>query len=411
MFRRIKHLQATLLLAGGFGLIAASSAALLAVAPRIVSHGSFSGISVGLLISVVFGFGVSTPTEQLISRQHNAGEAARGRSPAAWLGLWAGLTIVAVLLTVLATSARHTYPLMAWSILAVVGWYLVSPRRGELLGQQRVSAYAVTMIGEGVTRLLLVVIAVAWRDAAVVVLGLSIGLPIVVSAGAAQLVRIRSQGVRGRDPAPAFEHLSFVVIALGYQAALNLPPVALSWKIPSHDREFVGAFVIANSWMRLPTILVGTITVSALVGLSRAAGRGSALDFRHGLVRSGAACLTVAGVGAVLCAATIGPATTLLYGSDVRLPAHGTFYLALSTALAITCSWLSVPLMALRHSQHAAWIWSAGSALVLVTLVALPARQLITWGLVAPLAVTTVALTVSLVRRRGSWAAPNPVAA
>ena len=255
------------LLAAGFGLVAISSAGVLAVGPRVMSHASFSGISVGVLISVVFGFGVATPTEQLMSRRQNAGDFAQGKSPAFWLGICASVTALAVVFVVVATDAGHRYAPMTWSVLAVLGWYLVSPRRGDLLGRQRVPAYALTMIVEGTLRLLLVLSAAIWRDVSVVLLGLSIGLPIVVSAGSAQFLRDRGTGSAMRALAPGFEHVSFVAIALGYQVALNLPPVALSWKVSESDRDFVGAFVVANSWMRLPTILVGSITVSALVEL------------------------------------------------------------------------------------------------------------------------------------------------
>ena len=400
---RVMRTWQPVLLATGFGLVAASSAVLLAAGPRVMSHSSFSGISVGVLISVVFGFGVSTPTEQLISRQRNAGEAARGFSAARWLAICAALTVVAILVTVLATSARHSYPLMAWSILAVLGWSLVSPRRGELLGRQRMSAYALTMIVEGVARTLLVLAALVWRDGATFLIGLAIGLPLVASAGAAHVLGGRGRVTEPRGLPPAFEQVSFVVIALGYTASLNLPPVALSWKISSQNSDFVGAFVIASSWMRLPTILIGTFTVSALVGLSRAVARGSVTDFRRGLVRSGGACLGLAFVGAAVCGLTAGPATTLLYGSRVTLPSHATAYLAASTVLAITCAWLSVPLMALRRPHSAAPIWAVGSALVLLTLVLLPPGRLITIGLIGPLLITTVLLALSVSRATHEW--------
>jgi O-antigen/teichoic acid export membrane protein len=398
------------LLAAGFGLVATSSAGVLAVGPRVMSHGSFSGISVGVLISVVFGFGVATPTEQLMSRRQNAGDFAQGKSPAYWLGICASLTVLAILVMVVATDAGHRYAPMTWSVLAVLGWYLVSPRRGDLLGRQRVPAYALTMIIEGAVRLLLVLSAAIWRDVSVVLLGLSIGLPIVVSAGSAQLLRDRGQSSAMRALAPGFEHVSFVAIALGYQVALNLPPVALSWKVSESDRDFVGAFVVANSWMRLPTILVGSITVSALVELSRAAGRGSVADFRRTLVRSGVACLALGLGGAVVCGLTAGPATTLLYGSHVTLPSHGTTYLAVSTVMAIACSWLSVPLMALRRPHLAAWIWSVGSTLVFLTLILVPAKQLITVGLIGPLLVTTILLAAASRHRFRQWGSDPSVA-
>jgi O-antigen/teichoic acid export membrane protein len=396
----------TLLLATGFGLVAVSGAAVLAVGPRVIPHGSFSGISIAWVVSVVFGFGVATPTEQLISRRRNAGDSARGRSPAYWLAVAAALTVAAVLVLVGATEVGHRYPLLAWSVLAVVGWALVSPRRGDLLGCQAMSAYAATMMLEGALRVLLVVLAAAWGGAARTLLGLSIGLPIVVSAAVAHLLLARHERAStATGVAPGFEHVSFVAIALGYQISINLPPLALSWKVSEQNRDFVGAFVVANSWMRVPTILVGTITVSALVELSRVVPTGSVADFRHVVRRSGAACLALAVGGALLCLLTAHPATTLLYGARVTLPSYGFACLAASTLLAIVGSWLSVPLMALRRSATAAWVWGIGSALVVATLVTLSPRRMVTVGLVVPLLATTAFLTVAALRRFRSWAA------
>jgi O-antigen/teichoic acid export membrane protein len=397
--------SATLLLGAGFGLVAVSGAAVLAAGPRILSHATFSGISIAWVVSVVFGFGVATPTEQLISRRRNAGDHAHGRSPAYWLAVSAAVTMAGVAVVVGGTGAGHRYPLLGWSILAVLGWAVVSPRRGELLGCQALSAYAATMVLEGVCRIALVALAVVWRAPAATILGISIGLPILLSAGAAHLLLSRRETSPATvGVAPGFEHVSFVAIALGYQISLNLPPLVLSWKVSEHDRDFVGAFVVANSWMRLPTILVGTITVSALVELSRVLPSGSVAAFRRVVWRSGAACLALGVGGGLVCLVTAHPATSLLYGSRVRLPSYGFACLALSTVLAISCSWLSVPLMALRRSSSAAWVWALGSALVTVTLVALPPDRIVTAGLVLPLVATTAFLSVAAMRRFRSWA-------
>lgn len=400
--------SATVLLAAGFGLVAVSGAILLAAGPRILSHATFSGISIAWVVSVVFGFGVATPTEQLISRRRNAGDHAHGHSPAYWLAASAAVTMAGVSLVVAGTAAGHRYPQLAWSVLAVLGWALVSPRRGELLGVQAMSAYAATMVLEGVCRVALVVLAVVWRGPAETLLGMSIGLPIVVSAVLAHLLLARHSTDVERAAgaqAPGFEHVSFVAIALGYQIALNLPPLALSWKVAAHDRDFVGAFVVANSWMRLPTILVGTITVSALVELARVVPSGSVAAFRRVVWRSGAACLLLGVGGGLLCLLTAQPATTLLYGSRVTLPSSSFACLAASTVLAIVCSWLSVPLMALRRSGVAAQVWALGSALVVLTLVTLTPDRIVTAGLVLPLVATMAFLAIAAIRRFRSWAA------
>jgi O-antigen/teichoic acid export membrane protein len=390
-------------LAGGFTLVAGSGAALLAAAPRVMGHDSFSGLSMAWVISVIFGFGVATPTEQLISRRRNAGDQVPGRSPAYWLSV-VGLAVCAAVGVLLTRDVGQHYPMLAWSLVAVLGWVFVSPQRGELLGHQAIRAYAATMVLEGLLRTGLVLVAIVWTSAASVLFGASIGVPLLVSAAAAHLIPISRDG-RHESPriAPGFEQVAFIVTALGYQASINLAPLALSWKVADQNRDFVGAFVVANSWMRLPTILVGSITVAALAELSRVASIGSLAGFRTELRRSGAACLTLAVGGALVCGATAEAATTLVYGSRIVLPAHGFAFLGLSTALAIVASWLSVPLMAMRRAVTAAAVWGLGSALTVLTLAILPADKMLTIGLVLPLLATTLILFVASIHRIRTW--------
>jgi O-antigen/teichoic acid export membrane protein len=383
-------------LALGFGLIAVSGTAVLAIGPRIISHHDFSGISLAWVVSVVFGFGVATPTEQLISRRTNAGDSARGRSPSYWLVVLAGFTIISITVLTLFTNVGRHYPLLLWSLLAVLGWSLVSPRRGELLGHQAMPAYALSMIVEGVLRVALVALAAIGGAPSEFLLGLSIGLPIVVSAAVAHMTLVRHKSPRTAvGVAPGFEHLSFMAIAFGYQVSINLPPLAMSWKVSAHNSDFVGAFVVANSWMRVPTILMGTITVAALAELSRVVPTGSVIAFRAVMKRSGLACLTLALGGAIVCLVLARPATTLLYGERVNMPSYSFVCLAGSTILAILCSWLSTPLMALRHSMVAARLWGLCSVLIVGALVVLPLHAMVTLGLVVPLAVATAFLAVA----------------
>jgi O-antigen/teichoic acid export membrane protein len=355
------------------------------------------------VISVIFGFGVATPTEQLISRRRNAGDQRRGRSPAYWLGL-TGLAACAAVGVFLMSEVGQHYPTMAWSIVAILGWVFVSPRRGELLGQQAIRAYAATLALEGLVRAGLVLVAIAWSSAASILLGSSIGLPLLASAAVAHLYPLDARRRIGSPQlAPGFEQVGFIVTALGYQASLNLPPLALSWKVADQNRDFVGAFVVANSWMRLPTILVGSITVSALAELSRVASSGSWADFQRELGRSGKACVALAVGGALICGLTAGTATDLVYGSAVQLPPYGFVWLGASTALAIVASWLSVPMLAVRRATTAAGIWGLASGLTILTVAVLPIDDMLTVGLVAPLLVTTTILLAAALHGVRAW--------
>jgi O-antigen/teichoic acid export membrane protein len=393
----------TLPLAAGFVLVAGSAAALLAVGPRVLSPGAFSGISIAWTISVIFGFGIATPTEQVISRRRNAGDVTPGRGPAFWLGT-VGLVGCAAVVVLLRTEVGHRYPTVSWSLVALIGWVLVSPQRGELLGHQAVRPYAGTMMLEGLVRIAMVLLAAVWGSAAEILIGASIGLPLLLSAGAARLLSLPGK-LPPEQPrhAPGFEQIAFIITALGYQASINLPPLALSWKVASSNRDFVGAFVVANSWMRLPTVLVGSVTVAALAELSRVSSTGSLPGFVTELRRSGLWILVLAVGGSVVCGVTAEPATTLLFGSHVDLPAHGYAYLGLSTALAIVATWLSVPLMATRHASTSAVIWASATALTMVTVGVLSVHDMLTFGLILPLVVTTAALFTAATVRVRAW--------
>ena len=398
------------LLAAGFGLVAISSAGVLAVGPRVTSHASFSGISVGVLISVVFGFGVATPTEQLISRRQNAGDFARGKSPAFWLGICASLTAFAVVFVVVATDAGHRYAPMTWSVLAVLGWYLVVTSPGGSVGpttRPGVRPY------DGHRRLCPIASG-PFSSYPARRLGRAPGA--FHRLANRRLCRLRTVSARSghrlghASAGPRFRACLLRCHRPGVPGCSQ--PSADSTVVEGvRERQKLRRCFRRRQQLDAPTNHSGGVDHGFGAGrLSRAAGRRSVADFRRTLVRSGIACLALGLGGALFCGLTAGPATTLLYGSRITLPSHGTTYLAVSTVMAITCSWLSVPLMALRRPHTAAWIWTVGSLLVTLTLVLLPAKQLITVGLIGPLFVTTTLLAAAARHRFRHWSSDPSVA-
>lgn len=337
---------------------------------------SFGGLAWVWTLATIYGFGLATPTEQVVIQRSGARRAGTIRTPVGVLIGGALLAVTGLAITGPRVASVHSFgPLVPSAVLAVAGWSVVAVARGRLAARGDMVAYGAVLLMESAMRLGLVALAWTMPAASPALLGLAVGLPTLLAGAVAALM------TRGRDatspeetrggPLSPSPHLSFVVVACGYQACLNGPPLLLGWGAPSLTSAALGAFVVANTWFRSPTILTGGTSVHALGVLTRTWSTGDRDGFARHLRRSlGVAATTAAGASAV-CLAAAPLALPLLYGTETGLDARLALALACSTVLSVAAVMVGTALLAIGHGADAAVAWMVGalltSALVLTS--------------------------------------------
>ncbi len=375
----------------GLGLVAASGALLIAAGPRLVGHTDYGSLAIAWTFSTIFGLGVATPTEQLINRQSNAlGRHAPGRAVLVLLLAGAVGVLVALALGHRAASGGNGVAIVVSSVVALVGWIACALLRGRALGHQDLRGYALSQTVEGGSRVLLTVVAFALPELSLEILFAAVGVPLLLSA-AWTWWRIRHTAPgRGADD-PRTEHLSFVLVALGYQACLSGPVLLLGWRIGAVEPELIGAFVLASSVFRAPAVAAGGTFVGGMTSLSRAWGAADADAFASGRRRMVLQVVLFTVLASALISLVAPFVLPLLYGGSLRLPLEVYLGLILSTVVAVVANAFTVALLAAERGSAGAIAWLAGaSCTVALLLFVAPTWPWITTALVVGPVVTLV---------------------
>jgi O-antigen/teichoic acid export membrane protein len=391
---------------------------LLAAGPRVLGTSAFSGLAVVWTVANVFGFGVAAPTEQVLNRRLNVGAPHPIRRPMTWL-IGAGAVVIAVASALGARStAAMDFPELVPAIaLAIVSWVAVVYVRGRLAGAGDLTSYAIVLVVESASRIVLIAVAVADREAAPVVLAAAVGLPILLAAATGAMVRVpaptlsaASAVALASEPEPVHsgsEQLAFIVIALSLQLCLNAPPLLLEWRSGAAHPALVGAFVSASSYFRVPTVLVGGVATHALVDLSHAWGSDDFTDFRRHvrLAMRRTILISLSTVGLLAVAAPV--LLPALYGSALGLPLQILVALGVSSAFAVVAVVVVQPLLAAGNSREAALPWVVGTILTLGCFALSSGNNaLASFGLVIGPVVAVVGATLAVWKLIGDRARP-----
>jgi O-antigen/teichoic acid export membrane protein len=355
----------------GFLSIGVSATLLVIIGSRVLSAPAFSGLFVAWTIVNVFGFGIGTPTEQLISRRMNA--AAPGSLRPALLRLLVAALIGAAVTIGLAVGSpqAHDFPLLAPSaLLAIVGWTAVVVIRGRLAGSGDLLGYAGVLGVESVVRTLLLGACLVLPGQAMTLMAAAVAVPVLVAAAAGAMVVIPAAASSGSAPDPAYgdarEQLWFVMYSIGYQVCLQAAVLLLGWRAGVSRTAVVGAFGAVNSYFRTPTVLMGGITTHALVMLSRAWGAADPAGMRaalRGALRNG----IVVGLGGTLLLGLAAPVVLpIYYHHKLGLPLALMAGLAVSTVITVLAAILVQPLLAAGRGATAGLAWLAGGATTVV---------------------------------------------
>jgi O-antigen/teichoic acid export membrane protein len=337
-------------------------------------------------VASVFGFGLASPVEQLVTRRLNVGAPHAVRRPL--LLLVAAALVLSVLAVVLGShaAAALAYPQLVPAVVGtVLGWTAVAAVRGRLAGAGDLAAYGGVLVVESGTRVLLVAAAVLDRPHAAVLLGAATGLPLLLAAGLGAQVHPgeRSRSAQPEDDVVRAEQLSFTAVSLGLQICLNAPPLLLEWRVG--PGAAVGAFVVANSYYRIPTVLIAGVSTPALVSLSHAWGDRDLTRFWAVLSRA-LRTMAVLAAGATGLTALASPWLLPLYnGGPLLLPGLILVGMGVSTVVAVIAAVLAQPLLAAGRGRSAAAAWMAGALVTCAFLALAPGTTgpLVPAGLVA----------------------------
>jgi O-antigen/teichoic acid export membrane protein len=365
----------------GFLSIGVSATLLVVIGSRVLSAPAFSGLFVAWTIVNVFGFGIGTPTEQLISRRMNAAAPGSLR-PALFRLLLAALIGAAVTIGLaLGSPQAHNFPLLVPSaLIAIVGWTAVVVVRGRLAGSGDLLGYAAVLGVESVARTLLLAACLVLPGQAMTLMAAAVAVPVLLAAALGALVvipqvlplRARSASVTSNGSAPdagygdAREQMWFVMYSVGYQVCLQAAVLLLGWRAGESRSGVVGAFGAANSYFRTPTVLMGGITTHALVMLSRAWGAADLAGMRTALrvaLRNG----LLVGLGGTVLLGLVAPVVLpIYYHHKLGLPISLMAGLAVSTVITVMAAVLVQPLLAAGRGATAGLAWVAGGATTVV---------------------------------------------
>lgn len=412
---------------GGLALVGLSAYAVLGLAGHALAPRDYAALGSLYLLTTILGPGVFVAVEQQTNREVS-GRLAAGASAAPVLraatmvsgGLAAIITLgVLVCAPVLVERAfAGSWPLLAATVLAVLGAAAAYLLRGVFAGQRRYRWYGASLAAEGLTRLLPCVALVLLGAASLTLFGFAFAL----GCGLAAVLTwygLRHQPLQAADSSAPLPpgRLAAAVALLACASGLsllvaNLGPVVLTSRLGTADHaaaELAASFVSLFVLVRIPVFLFAPVQAFLLPGLTAAAERGDAPGVRE---RVRIALLAVAAVGGlgVLGAWLLGPwASRVFFDAPIELPRLIAALLGVSTVAMMAAQILQPALIALGRNRATTTAWVLSAALFLGLLFAPvdPLLAAVAAQLVAPLLVTGL-MTVSLrsgLRRLGSGGA------
>jgi O-antigen/teichoic acid export membrane protein len=357
----------------GFLSMGASATLLVIIGSRVLSPPAFSGLYVAWTIVNVFGFGIGTPTEQLISRRMNAAAPGSLR-PALFRLVLAALISVAVTVGLAVGSAQaRNFPLLVPSaLIAIVGWTAVVIVRGRLAGSGDLLGYAGVLGVESVARTALLAACLVLPGRAMILMAAAVAVPVLAAAALGALVVIPqalpgpAKSASDGGNAGTREQVWFVLYSVGYQVSVQAAVLLLGWRAGADRTAVVGSFGAVNSYFRAPTVVIGGILTHAMVRLSRAWGAADPAGMRaalHGALRNA----IVVGFGGTLVLCLMAPVVLpIYYHHPLGLPLLLMASLAVSTVLMVLAATLTQPLLAAARGGTAGLAWLAGGATTVV---------------------------------------------
>ena len=402
--------EGTLSIGIGLAISGLAAYAFITVSSRDLGADSYSPVALLWALSFLFGIGFYIPLEQETARivasraSQGLGSSSVVRA-AALLGCLMALVLGLVALAIAPWAIDGFFDgevlLFVGLIMVVFGLGAAHLARGLLAGLGRFEAYGRYFVGEGVGRLLLLLIViVAWDS--VGPYGLAIGLAPVIGLGAALIGQ--------RDlltPGPT-AHLgdlsralgSLLVASLATAFMLNVSPLAVEFLADASESDEPGRFLNALLIARIPLFFFQAVQAALLPKLSGLAGS-SAYDELWHVLRRLLGFVAVLGGTAVIIAWMLGPTVVkLAFGGDFAVTSRDMGLLAASSAVLMVALSLAQGLIACQAQGQMALAWLAGVVAFPIAIAFGEDLFLrVEVGLVVSVSVTAVAMAVLLRHR------------
>jgi O-antigen/teichoic acid export membrane protein len=357
----------------GLGCLVSGIAAyaFLAATARVLGPVGFTPLSELWTLALLLAPGTFVAVEQEVTRAVAARDASGEGydSVVRTTGAMGVVLCLAWMAVVLACSPFLMGRIFDHQALLVVGLAAALPSYlalhltcGALAGSQRFKRYALLYGGEGVTRLILCVVLIAF--------GVRSPGPYGVVIGAAPLFLVLLLGRVDRGPKGPNHAWQAASRALGRllggslfnQILLMVPPIFVALFATAAERTRAGTFVAAMVLVRVPLFLFNAVLASLLAQLSRQAADGHRLEFRQTRTRL-LKLVAVAGAATTVGVAAFGPALLpMLFGSSFHLGRADVALLGGACAAYMVALILGQALIAQRQHFRTTIAWGVGLA-------------------------------------------------
>jgi len=361
----------TLAIGGGLVVNGLTAYAFITISSRDLGAEAYSPVALLWALSFLLGVGFFLPLEQETARLV-AGRVSRGQGigpvvkSAARLGVSLALGLIALSLLAGRWFTNEFFNgetlLFLGLILVVVGLGAAHLVKGTLAGLGRFNGYARYVIGEGIGRLLLVVVVLGLATGSIGAYGLAIGLAPLVG------ILLATAGQRGiLTPGPE-AHMgdlskalgSLLVASVATALVLNVSPLAVQILATPQQADEPGRFLNALLVARVPLFFFQAVQAALLPRLSTLASQNKFAELwhelKHLLLLVGAL-----GIGAVAVMAVVGPQIVeVAFGAEFAVGRQDMVLLAVSSAGLMVVLSLTQALIACRAQGRMALAWVAG---------------------------------------------------
>jgi len=412
--------EGTVAVGGGLVVNGLAAYAFITLASRDLGPEDYTPVGLLWALSFLLGPGFFQPLEQEVARIVAARSGGRigpvvrtaGCIGACMVGL---LAIVAL---VLGGRIRHDLfdghgLLVVGLLLVLVGLGIGHLVRGVLAGLGRFGGYARYFIGDGVGRLVMVLVLVG-TVGGVGAYGLAVGLAPFIGVVLA-LVGQRELSLEG--PAESAGALSralgaLLVASVATALVLNVSPLAVEVLAGPDQADDPGRFLNALLIARVPLFFFQAVQASLLPRLSALVGAGRFDELVQVFRRLLGLVAGIGGMAVVVCAVFGTRIVEFAFGADFAVERQDMVLLAVSSSVLMVALSFAQALMACRAQGRMALAWVLGLAVFpLVVALGNDLFLRVELGLLATVSVTATVMAVLLVERLGStdrWHSMEP---
>ena len=362
--------EGTVAVGGGLLVNGLAAYAFITLASRDLGPEAYTPVGLLWALSFLLGPGFFQPLEQEVARIV-AARSDRRIGPVVRTAGCVGASMVGllgVLALLLGDRIRHDLfdghgLLLVGLLLVLVGLGIGHLVRGVLAGLGRFGGYARYFIGDGVGRLVIVLVLVATAGG-VGAYGLAVGFAPFIGVALA-LAGQRELSLEGpAEPVGAFSRAlgALLVASVATALVLNVSPLAVELLAGPDQADDPGRFLNALLIARVPLFFFQAVQASLLPRLSALVGAGRFDELVHVFRRLLGLVVGIGGLAVAVCALFGARIVEFAFGADFAVERQDMVLLAGSSAVLMVALSFAQALMACRAQGRMALAWVLGLA-------------------------------------------------